>query len=1651
MATRTATDDSNATTVRVLDSPFARALEEYIQSRPKKSKTPGFLHDLQKRKDAGEALDQNAVKLEIMQLEKDATDRRSAQIVRKTLNPVIRCISDYASIIEVLVQADPMPSALIWGTLKAVVQASSRFLELYDKIKDQLTTLNDHINVLIMYDDLFGHSSTMQELLQASYVHIIRFWHRVEKECRRHVANRLAQAVFSFSTSKIDGIVSDIEKVSDKITLLVPAVQERIQKGEREDAAEERRLAGIAREEQTALFQMTANELKLRNEERKRMRKQEVGKWLLSGASHINESNHRHQEHNLSLRSSGTCAWLIKNEKFLDWLDASNDLTTLWMKAAPGTGKSVLTSFAIEQARKRVSATSAVCFQYYTFDEEFTCLQVLRSLTEQLANRLWEQTENMPEEIHDITMKSTTSSNGDDVRAMLRMLIGRMSETYIFLDGLDEECDNGQRWGHLRQLVDFLLDIIKKDDLKVKLWCSSQPRACIENRLQNFTTIEITQELNTRDIKSYLDAKIPELGNLELDAGYRNVMLEDLSVKADGCFLWASLMLHSIANATSLRAIHEHIRVGLPSDYENYYLDKMRNIDPSNKGVVSVLLSCILHSKRPLRLDELCEATATVATESGKDVDRSAKLFRSRVVALCQPLVNVQEIQMEHGTISTCTLAHATVRDFLIKHANVLCNDESSKNAISASTMADVCLTYLMQPRYNVLLRREGIDFKDKRDESIMEHHLLVYVAKYWDKHLDSVDYSPELLDRVMRFLKSRQYFTSLQVQSLLVGGQFAFWYSANQLWLGPHIKRVFPIWLQTHCEEDVEHAYRLFVSDWGSYLDAFASVNGSNAGEIDRCFFEALGRESFLSKGTSRYKSFVLKPSDKDADQELPARFFDAMNTKGTELLVLSLKELYKDISELEVTCTSWDMSNVTPRVSRIQVLKTSNETIWTLYDYPACQKTVGRPPPVAVTLDLEILRIGSQIFSKDHKGDYQIIAGIDTRETFIDELVSRDTNVAITSRRNMTYNDLFRAENKVPDQRVDDHGEALARQMHLIEAASKLEVSTASTASKTVSGESNESDAESDTASSQTSLSDEDDLDDDYLKDLPLVLESLNSLANRSLRRSESALAKKMEEDEEFFKSDTESEGNSAEEDWSEGSSEMENDELEDEDQWNDWGNERLTFEELEADAAERSGDESKSSGDESKSAIDVLLGFFKGLEADKAERPEDDSKSGSAVGSEEPKYDDDDLENAEDELRLSDEEELDVEDSFELGSEDEKSSDDARSVESNYSQSNYSDYSNSDAEESEGEQAHQLDTLVFGKNDKMEGARKTTIQVYDLAKNNKVRRPVFHFTRFIKGGLFNSPPAFHPTKTLLIWPLGDSEILFADYKRNTYFTRFLCCSRYKSCHVFIKTHFSISGDHVHFAALEAGERDAKAGGGLFLNLQISTHRFAAEKTARTPPRLIFKTTVSLGSRESLHVSNLPYTFYWAEKEVFVTTRGPTLDVIRIPLFKDPENKNSKVCYIQSKIFLPRTTEQRTVHFCPPSSSSSPAEGSVRSEAFQSTPQTTPNPAIVFPSSKQPQSKKPKIKVDKETHATVIIGSHSSIPSQGLIVPRYQVSPPIGVFLHERHDLGGWACKPVSEEERGLRKRGEGGRLQGRFERFDQKEDCDIVPFLY
>lgn len=61
---------------------------------------------------------------------------------------------------------------------------------------------------------------------------------------------------------------------------------------------------------------------------------------------------------------------------------------------------------------------------------------------------------------------------------------------------------------------------------------------------------------------------------------------------------------------------------------------------------------------------------------------------------------------------------------------------------------------------------------------------------------------------------------------------------------------------------------------------------------------------------------------------------------------------------------------------------------------------------------------------------------------------------------------------------------------------------------------------------------------------------------------------------------------------------------------------------------------------------------------------------------------------------------------------------------------------------------------------------------LMVYDLKHGHPVQ--LFKFSHLLTTVLDNSPPSIHPTKPLVVWQLSGGDILFADYRANSYFIR-------------------------------------------------------------------------------------------------------------------------------------------------------------------------------------------------------------------------------------------------------------------------------------
>ena len=605
-----------------------------------------------------------------------------------------------------------------------------------------------------------------------------------------------------------------------------------------------------------------------------------------------------------------------------------------------------------------------------------------------------------------------------------------------------------------------------------------------------------------------------------------------------------------------------------------------------------------------------------------------------------------------------------------------------------------------------------------------------------------------------------------------------------------------------------------------------------------------------------------------------------------------------------------------------------------------------------------------------------YHQVELFDDKDDYFEDMAFCDGFVAVSSRRHLSKEDLI----TTPEPGSIGHEEGLARFLELvIDAESKASSSTNPTTNQG-------SNVEGSTVSAYSSTTSLDSMSVEHTEDAQAP----------KLEDHDQAPTTEVEENLEPWEqeSNTGSTVNSAETSWSDGSTDFSSNNLDDDDQWNDWGNKREEFEDIEEQIGDEHDDSDDDSSDEDNGMTDAI---------DPEDCASDDSEDCASDDSDDPKF-------------------------FVPGTgirvtltrsdENKDDSESADSILSHYSQSLYS--TSGDEEDSDYEhEGKKLGNFLFGRSrgGKTDGAHRISVRIFDTV--NQQQKPIFHFSQYVEGSLFSSPPVFHPSKPLMVWPLGAGEVLFANYQNNTYFTRLLCPSGFGSCQIFVKSHFSDDGCFLHFAVLEASyaEEQSKTPTSensrqqVLLTLQVSTHRLSAGKTARSPPHLICRTNVLLGRTHSVSVSTLPYTLTWTDQYLYFVKRDTKLNVIRIPLFRPTKaGEKTTVCYPRNDIYLPRTAELRDVYYYPP----------------------------------QEHTKK-----GKEGLGTIIIGSHSSIPAQRKLVPSNAVKPPISVLVSEEKDLGGWVCKADAVDvER--RQNNAAGRLQSKFERFDLKEDCDIVPYL-
>ncbi|WYZ35798.1 hypothetical protein EsH8_X_000445 [Colletotrichum jinshuiense] len=406
------------------------------------------------------------------------------------IRPFLDRLSEYASTIEVFVQAKPEVLALLWGPIKMILLWSSAVNDVLDKMADALASIGIVLPQFALLAKTFEASDVVKAALSLFYEDILDFY-GITIDFFRKTGYR----------KKVDIVIENLQKHSllmrNEVTIL--------------DITEARK----ARVRSSLHF--------MQAEAHQQRQKYQGLKSRMSPNLHDDRLD---QLRNRCVPDCGT--WLFRDEKFCEWLDDSNKTAVwLWLQGIPGAGKTYLTAAAINYMKDQ--HRTLFVFADHANQSKLSALSVVQSLIFQAA----EDDKSLQSLLVESKERELRGNTGYAVD-LLKMFLMTAGPVYVIIDGLDE-IEEFERQILLQRLED-----VSKSCGDLRIMISSRAEDDISRVLQpNATSIRV-DEKNAGGIQTYVDSRCKNwIATQQFNRETRLEVLgfiSPLSAKANGKF-----------------------------------------------------------------------------------------------------------------------------------------------------------------------------------------------------------------------------------------------------------------------------------------------------------------------------------------------------------------------------------------------------------------------------------------------------------------------------------------------------------------------------------------------------------------------------------------------------------------------------------------------------------------------------------------------------------------------------------------------------------------------------------------------------------------------------------------------------------------------------------------------------------------------------------------------------------------------------------------------------------------------------------------------------------------------------------------------------------------------------------------------------------
>ncbi|KAK6950682.1 hypothetical protein Daesc_007207 [Daldinia eschscholtzii] len=370
-------------------------------------------------------------------------------------------------------------------------------------------------------------------------------------------------------------------------------------------------------------------------------------------------------------RQDGTGQWLLESEEFQDWMQSIGG--TLWCSGAPGAGKTVMASIAIEYLRDKVrgSGDGRLAFLYcdYRQRQDQKSSIMLSNLWAQLFRQRGPSATEVEQLSGELTARFDFKPTRTQILNMIRdeLTTGAPGKTYIIVDALDECADENERNGFI-------------DSLR-----SLQPliNVLVTSRTTHFDNVGFTNVRNIRfiptneDMSTYIHARIRESKKMsgyvkrrpELEEDIRRLVIE----RANGI----AITLKDLKKEMGRIPEGENVI----KDTYDQAMERIRDQGVNIEKFALQVIQWVCFARRPLRLAELLCALSISPDDT--ELDEDAIGVESDVTNYCAGLVVVE------GESKTVRFVHYTTQEYFnsLKDATIF--------AHSHRKMALTCISFL--------------------------------------------------------------------------------------------------------------------------------------------------------------------------------------------------------------------------------------------------------------------------------------------------------------------------------------------------------------------------------------------------------------------------------------------------------------------------------------------------------------------------------------------------------------------------------------------------------------------------------------------------------------------------------------------------------------------------------------------------------------------------------------------------------------------------------------------------------------------------------------------------------------------------------------------------------------------------------------------